>query len=239
MRAPTPTAAAHLVVPDQAELRRRIGETAAALESAMGSAIAVNRRHLAHLGLRVRDPRNPLRQARQRLDEAAAELDEAMRARVVDIRRRLRELAQRMQSPLARTRERRLLLTRLAIGLARAMSAGMTPYRTRLTEASAALGASSPQAAIAEHRMGLASLDRRMGDAARTIVGRARLELSGAAGRLDAISPLRVLERGYAVALHPVTGRAVTDAAEVNIGDDLEIRLSRGRLRARTTAREI
>jgi exonuclease VII large subunit len=52
------------------------------------------------------------------------------------------------------------------------------------------------------------------------------------------VSPLRVLERGYAVVINARDGRAVTDAARVEVGDELDIRLGRGRLHARTTARE-
>jgi exodeoxyribonuclease VII large subunit len=56
--------------------------------------------------------------------------------------------------------------------------------------------------------------------------------------RLNSLSPLRVLERGYAVVINPHDGRAVVDSAAVQDGDDLDIRLSRGRLRARIIARE-
>jgi len=199
----------------------------------------VNRRHLAHLGTRVKDPRNPLRQARQRLDEAAKELNATMQARLIAARGQLRELAQRMQSPLARTRERRLLLTRLAIRLAQAADARIAPYRTRLAEASAGLAAASPQALIRSHRINIGALDDRLANATRTIIDHARLEMTGIARRLDAVSPLRVLERGYAVVFRRSDGRALTDAAEAKIGDDLEIRLSRGRLQARTIAREV
>jgi exodeoxyribonuclease VII large subunit len=58
------------------------------------------------------------------------------------------------------------------------------------------------------------------------------------AARLDSLSPLRVLERGYAVVVNLRDRRAVVDAAAVEVGDELDIRLGRGRLRARTIARE-
>src|SRR3984957_9065099 len=74
LRAPTPTAAAQMVVPEKAELRRRIEETAATLTGAFESAVAAQRREIAHFDARLRDPRNLIRQARQRADEAAAEL---------------------------------------------------------------------------------------------------------------------------------------------------------------------
>ena len=193
VRAPTPTAAAQLVVPSKLELRRRLEETAATLEGAMRSALAGNRRDLAHLKVRLREPRNLLRQVRQRLDEAAAELDAAMRLKVADSRRSLREISARLRTPAALVRERRLLLSRFDDRLTAAMDSAL------------ALG---------------------------------RRQLAEAVGRLDSLSPLKVLERGYAVVVNARNGHAVIDAASVDLGDDLDIRLNRGRLRARTTARE-
>ncbi len=64
-----------------------------------------------------------------------------------------------------------------------------------------------------------------------------RRKLAELAGRLDSLSPLRVLERGYAVAINRRDGRVVSDAAAVEIGDDLELRLKRGRIYAVTRAR--
>lgn len=237
-RAPTPTAAAQLVAPDHVELSRRIAETAAALEAAITSAITVNRRHLAHLGLRVKSPRNPLRQARQRLDETAAELLASMAARLNDSRRRVLELAQRMPSPLTQARERRLLVARLAIRLAQAMGTRLTPIRLRFDQSSARLSAANLQAAVAARRLLVAALDDRLQAAVRLALEHARSDLYSAGGRLDAVSPLRVLERGYAVVLSQRNGRALVDAADAEVGDNLEIRLSRGQLRARMTARE-
>jgi exodeoxyribonuclease VII large subunit len=193
VRAPTPTAAAQLVVPSKLELRRRIEETAATLEGAMRSALAGNRRELAHLEARLREPRNLLRQVRQRLDEAADELDAAMRLKVADSRRSLREISARLRTPAALVRERRLLLSRFDDRLTAAMDSALALRRRQLAEA---------------------------------------------VGRLDSLSPLKVLERGYAVVVNARDGHAVIDAASVDLGDDLDIRLNRGRLRARTTARE-
>jgi exodeoxyribonuclease VII large subunit len=73
--------------------------------------------------------------------------------------------------------------------------------------------------------------------AQRDAAGLARLEDAGsrfrlAAGALDALSPLAVLERGYALA-QDESGRLIRDAAKVQIGDDLRLRLAKGALRCR------
>src|SRR5580658_7285330 len=121
VRAPTPTAAAQLAVPDKAELRRRLEDISATLGGAIRSASSGHRRQLQHLQVRMRDPRAILRQMRQRLDEAAAELEASMRARIADSRRRTVEMSTRLKSPLALGRERRLIAGRYADRLAQAL----------------------------------------------------------------------------------------------------------------------
>ncbi len=65
--------------------------------------------------------------------------------------------------------------------------------------------------------------------------GRERLGL--AAASLDALSPLGVLQRGYAIA-QDAAGRLVRDAAAVNIGDEVNVRLAKGRLSTRVISNE-
>jgi exodeoxyribonuclease VII large subunit len=58
------------------------------------------------------------------------------------------------------------------------------------------------------------------------------------AEQLDALSPLRVLGRGYALARRLPAGTPVTDAAQVGVGDLLSLQLQRGCLEARVTGIE-
>ena len=60
--------------------------------------------------------------------------------------------------------------------------------------------------------------------------GRERLAL--AAASLDALSPLGVLQRGYAIA-QDASGRLLRDAATVNEGDAVSVRLAKGKLKTR------
>jgi exodeoxyribonuclease VII large subunit len=59
---------------------------------------------------------------------------------------------------------------------------------------------------------------------------------AGIAHTLDALSPLAVLERGYAICLTP-DGRVVRSAESVEVGSDVEVRLHEGRLSAKVTKR--
>ena len=58
-----------------------------------------------------------------------------------------------------------------------------------------------------------------------------RHRFEGLAGRLDALSPLRVLARGYAVAFDQ-RGHAITRAAQVEAGERVRVRLHEGELSA-------
>ena len=57
------------------------------------------------------------------------------------------------------------------------------------------------------------------------------------AASLEALSPLAILNRGYAL-VFDAKGRLVKDAARLEAGDELSARLARGRVRARVTASE-
>lgn len=74
-----------------------------------------------------------------------------------------------------------------------------------------------------------ASMDEKLQD------GRERLAL--AAASLDALSPLGVLQRGYAIA-QDASGKLVSDAASVNVGDEVTVRLAKGKLNTRVLTTE-
>ena len=238
VRAPTPTAAAQLVVPDFPALRRQVDETAATLNGAAVSALSDHRRAVAHLNTRLREPKAALRQARQRADEAAAALCAALAARLGDRRRHVAALGAHLTPPGALVRTLRLGAERVTLHLAQAMRGQATRMRMRVEAMAARLGEAAPRAMAERRRAALAAAAVRLGAAMERAQGRRSAELAALAARLDSTSPLRVLERGYAVAINLRDGRAVIDAAEVEIGDELDVRLSHGSLRARTTARQ-
>jgi exodeoxyribonuclease VII large subunit len=132
----------------------------------------------------------------------------------------------------------RLGLDRVALHLAQALGARVARMRMRVDAMAARLGEAAPRAMAERRRAAVAATAVRLGTALERAQGRRRAELAALAARLDSTSPLKVLERGYAVAINARDGRAVVDAARVEVGDELDLRLSRGRLRARTIARQ-
>ncbi len=64
----------------------------------------------------------------------------------------------------------------------------------------------------------------------RHTLGQEDHRLQGLAGRLQALSPLAVLARGYSITFALPDRRVVTDAASVEVGDEIETLLARGRI---------
>ena len=60
----------------------------------------------------------------------------------------------------------------------------------------------------------------------------ARTGLGLAAASLDALSPLAVLQRGYAIA-QDEDGKLLRDAKSVSVGDSVKVRLAKGNLATR------
>ncbi|MEP7122769.1 MAG: exodeoxyribonuclease VII large subunit [Byssovorax sp.] len=89
------------------------------------------------------------------------------------------------------------------------------------------IAARHPKVVLAGARAALGPLSIRLGAAARRILAARRRELGGAAASLDALSPLAVLGRGYAI-VHGPAGAAIHDAAEVTPGDIVNVRVHRG-----------
>jgi exodeoxyribonuclease VII large subunit len=65
---------------------------------------------------------------------------------------------------------------------------------------------------------------------------RAVAQLQSAAARLDSLSPLAVLARGYAVAWNADKTRVLRDAAAVTPGDTVQVTLSAGELKCEVRA---
>ena len=56
-------------------------------------------------------------------------------------------------------------------------------------------------------------------------------DLKAAAGKLDSLSPLAILGRGYSICVRLPGHEIVKESAGLVVGDEVEVRLHRGRLR--------
>jgi len=102
-RAPTPTAAAEMVMPRWEDLRAQVDANGRALVTTMYRTLLDRRATVAHLGKRLRDPSRQVAALHDQLRAAAARLRTAFQRRHEQARGRLQELAAALNSlsPLA------------------------------------------------------------------------------------------------------------------------------------------
>lgn len=111
--------------------------------------------------------------------------------------------------------------------LDQAVERSIRERRKRLEELGSRRVMRSPTGFIDQRRLELDSIRLRLDSAATRKLGRERQQFAALAAKLDALSPLKVLGRGYSIALDS-EGRAVKEAGQLRPGDRLSLRLAKG-----------
>ena len=157
------------------------------------------------------------------------------RALVGDIRSRhldLERLGKRLGDPRRLLDQRRQQLDDLAERSSRALRGALTRGRRDLEATERRLLRAHPQRRIADQRAALGLLERRLGQAGATLLAHRRRTFDGLAGKLDALSPLKILERGYSLARGP-DGSVLTSTRGLSPGEPVTVTLRDGDLRTR------
>lgn len=89
-----------------------------------------------------------------------------------------------------------------------------------------------PAVRLRDNARRLESLHARLRGTARTIVSNRSVDVDRATSKLDALSPVRVLERGYALVYGP-DGRLLRTSSEVQQDEQITARLHQGSVRAK------
>jgi exodeoxyribonuclease VII large subunit len=194
-RAPTPSGAAELVVPDRNACLDVLGRTHQRLRASMLRELRGSIARVAGVGLRFKlaHPGFKLAQQVQRLDGLEQRLFSAMRTSLQGGGNRMHEVFSRLVQH-------------------------------------------SPDHLAREYRLRQEGLAARLAHAARESISRAGLRLGLAQRALDTVSPLATLTRGFAIVTRS-DGKVVTDAEAVRWDEEVEVRLARGRLKARVIAK--
>lgn len=117
----------------------------------------------------------------------------------------------------------------LALRLVSAQRRRLAVERARLARFSASSVLLKPGRFLAGPRQRLDGARQELERAERRILERGRRDLAALAARMEAISPLATLGRGYAICLAP-SGRIVRSARDVKVDDEVQVVLAYGRL---------
>jgi exodeoxyribonuclease VII large subunit len=236
VRAPTPSAAAELAVPDALEWLSAIARLGTRLERNMRRQLGEWRERLRWLDRRAAlvSPMARFAQRAQRLDELDERMRRALRRRLDSHRQRLHWLRGRaaLVSPAARLAQHALELDNCRQRILRALRHTLGARRMRFTADERRLWLASPLARVRGAAADHAALLTRLRSAGLEPVRRGRERLQLLERTLQAVSPLATLERGYAI-VENERGEILRDAADAPTGTIIEARLAKGRIRAK------
>lgn len=150
LRAPTPSAAAEKISPDQSDWLKQLQEREFRLSNAVGLALKRLSTQLGHLSARLRDPRRELLEKAQRMDELEMRLRKAIRQRLTTVGVRNDHLHQRlvMQSPRRQLSDSQDALRRVSERLVSIMQQDLKQRRDNLEHAAQTLNVVSPLATL-------------------------------------------------------------------------------------------
>ncbi len=185
LRAPTPSAAAELVVKDKREMKRTLHYLEERLDNQILQMLNENRTHVLHLRRRLIDPRKSIEEYFLRVDE----LVNRFRILTSWILKRKRErsmhLSERfyLQNPVRKVKDLKLIISETGKRLGQTMGHSIE---------------------IRRHRV------------------------EAVFGKLESLSPLSILQRGYSITRKIPSLEILRDVARVKEGDKVEVRLQRG-----------
>ena len=230
-RAPTPTAAAELAVPARADLLADLEHKAARLIGGLNRLTQERRLRLSRAEHGLPDLPALMGTARQRLDDRADRLSLALpnllrqrQAALIAIERRLPDLPVLLRTCRERVQERGV---RLILALPNLVG----NRRSALDLSGQKLVAGLRHALGGMHNRANRTLTRLTDAPLRAALREARARLDGVSGRLESVSPLAVLQRGYAL-VSDAGGHPLTSAASVAPGARLRLRFADGEVHA-------
>jgi len=197
LRAPTPSAAAELVVRDKNILFKNIATLYKRLLGNIRGTLNESKTELKNLVSRkvLQDPLTPIHERQQRLDEITLRMERAIKSFL------------QIQKEKNRTNKKHLFLL-------------------------------NPLNKIKQHKVLLREAEKKINSQMNFTLNISRNTLNAAMKRLNSVSPLSVLERGYAICRTHPDGKVLKDSGKVSTGDLVKVQLSKGKLLCNVTGRE-
>jgi exodeoxyribonuclease VII large subunit len=162
-----------------------------------------------------------------------------MRYRLLELSRRVHELGGRrgFRRPIDLLRQHRQRADELTARLAHELRGKVYSARKRFTSAHLRIASFDFRVRIAALRLRLEKRRSDLAARAERVLRLKRERLDRVRLQLEERSPMRVLERGYAIATD-AAGNVLRSAGQVSVGDAVSVKLARGRLTAEVLNKE-
>ncbi|MDY6854671.1 MAG: exodeoxyribonuclease VII large subunit [Thermodesulfobacteriota bacterium] len=193
LRAPTPSAAAELVVPNKSELINSLKQLNVRFEDSMSQIIINSRNRLDAYNTRLVDPTRMLDDFRLRLDD---------------------------------------ILGRLCIYASNRIRQRIDYFKRSLDH----LFFNSPEQKVKKSRDTACRLDKEMEIHMKHYLETARQNFETLIKGLNSLSPMEILQRGYSITRRLPDRVIVKDAMSLNVGDNINVKVSRGEITGQVKA---
>lgn len=221
VRAPTPSAAAELAVPDASQLSRHLQQLHQRLHLRITEWLGQQQKHIRYLQQRLPKPQQQLRLQHQIVSRLNRQQQAAMQRLLQARQQQTDYLAARLQHPQAQ----------------------IDRQKQRLQERQRQLH-SAWQRVLQQQLHQLKQRQQRLQDLQlllqKNIHGKlqtCRQHLAQHIRTLSAVSPLNTLDRGYSITTDAGSGAVISNSAEVAVNQPLKIRLHQGQIDCRVTGK--
>jgi len=230
VRAPTPSAAAEMAVPDAKQLSAKIQGLTQRLTVMTKQWLAGEIRHLQHLQRRLPKPDLQLKQQKQTLKQLGKLLDSGWQRSLLNKQQKLDFLSARLKHPQAQIDKQKARLSAAEHRLAQRFRADFKQASVELSGLQKRLHRQLPTQHIAQQYDVLTGLRKQLDRLMQLQLDAGKKALGQQVRTLAAVSPLNTLERGYSITTRQHTAEVVTRAEEVEMGEMVEVRLLEGQL---------
>ncbi|MFT7413371.1 MAG: exodeoxyribonuclease VII large subunit [Methylophagaceae bacterium] len=231
VRAPTPSAAAELAVPDAIQWLAKIQSHSRRLHLLMAHRLQNERRHINYLQQRLPQPQLTINQQMQKIDRLQQQLKRNCLHIVNDKRQRLGYWLARLKHPQEKIEIQHYKIATLAGRLQQVIQQNMEREQALYKELKQRLQLKTPLPKINNQQATVGQLQKQLDAVMQKRLTQHKAYLGQQIRTLAAVSPLKTLERGYSIATLVDSGRVIHRADEAKPNQHINVRLEKGQLK--------
>lgn len=230
VRAPTPSAAAELAVPEARQLVLNLHNLLQTLSSRIQQKLFNEQRHIRYLTQRLPRPQQQLKLQQQQLKRLQSQLDYSFQRRLQSKQQQLDYLSARLPHPQLRISWRQTRLQDLTQRFEKAFSVQQQQFSQQSQNLNARLQRLLPVSRLKQQQRLVEALSTQLNRLTRQQITDHKKQLVQLMRTLSVVSPLNTLERGYSITSDAESGNVIYRSDEVIIGQTVQVRLFEGEL---------
>lgn len=230
VRAPTPSAAAELAVPEARQLVLNLHNLLQTLSSRIQQKLFNEQRHILYLTQRLPRPQQQLKLQQQQLKRLQTQLEYSFQRRLQSKQQQLDYLSARLPHPQLRISWRQTRLQDLSQRFDKAFAVQQQQFSQQSQNLNARLQRLLPVSRLKQQQRLVESLSTQLNRLTRQQITDHKKQLVQLMRTLSVVSPLNTLERGYSITSDAESGNVIYRSDEVIIGQTVQVRLFEGEL---------